>query len=46
VSESGIADPATIRDLKSRGFHSFLIGENFMKTQNPMQAIKDFVAQI
>lgn len=46
VSESGIADPVTIRDLKSRGFHSFLIGENFMKTSDPAQAIIDFVAQI
>ena len=46
VSESGISDPATIRDLKNRGFHSFLIGENFMKTADPIQAIKDFVAQI
>lgn len=46
VSESGIADPRTIRDLKERGFHSFLIGENFMKTADPMQAIKDFVEEI
>lgn len=46
VSESGISDPNTIRDLKSRGYQSFLIGENFMKTDNPMQAIKDFVKQI
>lgn len=46
VSESGISDPNTIRDLKARGFHSFLIGENFMKTDNPMQAIRDFVKQI
>src|SRR5690606_4348336 len=37
VSESVIADPATIRFLESRVFHSFLIGENFIKTPNPMQ---------
>lgn len=46
VSESGISDPLTIRDLKQRGFQSFLIGENFMKTTNPTDAIKEFVAQI
>lgn len=46
VSESGISDPETIKDLKSRGFDSFLIGENFMKTGDPAQAIYDFVQQI
>lgn len=43
VSESGISDPETIKDLKSKGFNSFLIGENFMKTQDPATAIKEFV---
>jgi indole-3-glycerol phosphate synthase len=43
VSESGISDPETIKDLKRRGFNSFLIGENFMKTANPELAIKEFV---
>lgn len=43
VSESGISDPETIKDLKSKGFNSFLIGENFMKTQDPAAAIKEFV---
>ena len=46
VSESGISDPTTIKDLKERGFQSFLIGENFMKTNNPAQAIKDFINEI
>lgn len=44
VSESGIADPETIKDLKNRGFNSFLIGENFMKTADPAKAIQEFVA--
>lgn len=43
VSESGISAPETINDLKKRGFNSFLIGENFMKTSNPGRAMKDFV---
>lgn len=46
VSESGISDPQTIKDLKKAGFHAFLIGENFMKTENPAQSIQEFVAQI
>lgn len=43
VSESGISDPATIRQLRDVGFHGFLIGENFMKTPDPTAAIKEFV---
>ena len=46
VSESGISDPATIKDLKSKGFNSFLIGENFMKTADPAKAIEEFVTLI
>ncbi|MCA5004337.1 indole-3-glycerol phosphate synthase TrpC [Sphingobacterium bovistauri] len=46
VSESGISAPSTIKDLKSKGFNSFLIGENFMKTTNPVLAIREFVDQL
>ncbi|TDQ75317.1 indole-3-glycerol phosphate synthase TrpC [Sphingobacterium yanglingense] len=46
VSESGISDPTTIKNLKNRGFHSFLIGENFMKTANPGDAMKNFVNEL
>lgn len=46
VSESGISDPETIKALKKAGFNAFLIGENFMKTQNPTEAIKKFVGSI
>lgn len=46
VSESGISDPETIKALKKAGFNAFLIGENFMKTQNPMEAIKKFSGSI
>lgn len=46
VSESGISDPNTIKDLAERGFNGFLIGENFMKTSDPATAIKEFVQQI
>ena len=43
VSESGISDPETIKALKKAGFNAFLIGENFMKTKDPMEAIVEFV---
>jgi len=46
VSESGISDPETIKLLKSEGFQAFLIGENFMKMENPATAIQDFVKHI
>lgn len=46
ISESAISDPAIIKDLKTAGFNGFLIGENFMKTENPGEAIKEFVAEM
>ncbi len=46
VSESGISDPSTIRELKNIGYQSFLIGENFMKTTNPGEALAEFVKEI
>lgn len=46
VSESGISDPETIKNLKKAGFQAFLIGENFMKTKNPSVAISDFVKEL
>jgi len=46
ISESGISDPQTIVDLKKEGFDGFLIGENFMKTDNPGQAAIDFINKI
>lgn len=43
VAESGINSPETIKKLKSHGFHGFLIGENFMKTENPAKSFGEFV---
>ncbi|HWV74429.1 MAG TPA: indole-3-glycerol phosphate synthase TrpC [Pseudosphingobacterium sp.] len=43
VSESGISNPESINVLKTTGFQAFLIGENFMKSANPISSIKDFV---
>ncbi len=46
VSESGISDPATVKALRQAGFQGFLIGENFMKTPDPGQALKAFINQL
>lgn len=46
VSESGISNPETVKALRQAGFRGFLIGENFMKTPDPGQALRDFISQI
>lgn len=46
ISESGIRSPKDILELKKHGFQGFLIGENFMKTDNPGNALKEFIAEI
>ena len=46
VSESGISDPRIIAGLKEYGFQGFLIGETFMKTDNPGEACQEFISQI
>lgn len=46
ISESAIDNPEVIKELKAVGYNGFLIGENFMKTENPGQAIKEFVKRL
>jgi indole-3-glycerol phosphate synthase len=46
ISESAISDPATIKELKLAGFNGFLIGENFMKTDDPAAAMQRFVSEL
>jgi indole-3-glycerol phosphate synthase len=46
VAESGIDDPALVRLFKENGFGAFLIGEYFMKTQDPGPALEKFIQQI
>jgi indole-3-glycerol phosphate synthase len=46
ISESAISNPETIKQLKAVGYQGFLIGENFMKTENPGQAMMDFVKEL
>jgi len=44
VSESGISNPDTIRLLREAGYRGFLIGETFMKTDNPGEALHQFIS--
>jgi len=46
VSESGISNPETVRALRQAGFRGFLIGENFMKADDPGKELHDFIQQI
>jgi indole-3-glycerol phosphate synthase len=46
VAESGINDVSNIKYLKEHGFQGFLIGEYFMKQENPMQAFKNFAYEL
>ncbi len=46
ISESCISSPETVKILKDSGYKGFLMGENFMKTADPAQALKDFVSQL
>ena len=46
VSESGISNPDTVKALRQAGFRGFLIGETFMKTSDPGQALAAFLAQL
>ena len=46
VSESGISNPQTVRELREAGFRGFLIGETFMREPQPGLALKEFIAKI
>lgn len=46
VSESGISNPDTVSALRLAGFRGFLIGENFMKTADPGQALNNFIQRL
>jgi indole-3-glycerol phosphate synthase len=46
ISESGISDSGSISHLKAAGFKGFLIGETFMKTEDPGKACAEFIGKI
>lgn len=43
VSESGISNVRTIKELREYGYQGFLIGENFMKTDDPGKTAEEFI---
>ncbi len=46
VSESGIGSPETLSALRQCGYRGFLIGERFMKEQDPGAALGQFLARL
>lgn len=46
ISESGITTTNDIKLLRSHGFQGFLIGESFMKTDNPGKSLEQFINQL
>jgi indole-3-glycerol phosphate synthase len=46
ISESGITTADDVKLLRNHGFQGFLIGENFMKTNNPGQSLEQFINQL
>ena len=46
ISESGLSTSEDVKLLKSYGFQGFLIGENFMKTDNPGKSLEQFIIQL
>lgn len=46
ISESGISSIEAITELKPYGYKGFLIGENFMKTDNAGKAATEFIMKL
>ena len=46
IAESGISNIDTLKQFRESGFNGFLIGEQFMKTNNPGLACEKFIAQL
>ena len=46
ISESGLTGAAEIKYLKANGFKGFLIGETFMKTDDPGAACKKLIEEL
>ncbi|NNK30680.1 MAG: indole-3-glycerol phosphate synthase TrpC [Flavobacteriaceae bacterium] len=46
VSESGISNPEAIRNLQGYGYQGFLVGEHFMKNEDPGRSAEEFLKNI
>lgn len=45
ISESGLSDTQSIKNLKDAGYNGFLIGETLMKNNTPGHALKQLIKQ-
>lgn len=46
VSESGLSDPETVKQLKAMGYNGFLMGEAFMRQPDPGLALNAFISML
>jgi len=46
ISESGISEAVAVKELQEFGYQGFLMGEHFMKTQNPGEAANKFITEL
>lgn len=46
ISESGISNPQTVKELCKVGYKGFLMGENFMKSSEPEIALSQFISEL
>ena len=46
ISESGLLQPETARHLQDVGYKGFLVGEAFMKTERPGDALKTYLSHL
>ncbi len=46
ISESGLDSAETVSALQQHGFKGFLMGEHFMKSENPENTMKDFIKKL
>ena len=46
VSESGLSSADVVNELRDAGFRGFLMGETFMKTENPGETLAGFIKEV
>lgn len=46
ISESGLSEVSTVIALREAGFQGFLMGEHFMKAENPGQELSQFASKL
>ena len=46
LSESGLSSPESVLELRDCGYQGFLMGEHFMKTDNPGVSVQHFIKSL